>query len=149
SAGGRSASVGGGSTLSGMETAAVAFYEAYQAAWSSDDEVALGFLGKVYGGSVLYHGRQLTTAAILEQKRTFAAQWPKRRFVPRPGNGMHRCSTARVEWSVFGVVDWAIENDSGAQQGSAVVELIFNISGDVVTVTAESARTAHAETAAR
>lgn len=48
-----------------------------------------------------------------------------------------------------GTVDWMIENDSGSQQGTASVELIFNISGDTVTITAESARPVQAETATR
>jgi hypothetical protein len=146
---GRAGPPGAGSPLSRMETAAVAFYEAYQAAWSGEDDTALSFFGRVYGGSVLYHGRQLTNAALLQQKRSFAAQWPRRRFVPRPGTVVARCSQARIECTVSGTIDWMIENDSGSQQGTAAVELIFNISGDTVTITAESARSVQAETATR
>lgn len=67
-AAGRATPPGVGSTLSRMETAAVAFYDAFQTAWSAEDETALAFFGRVYGNSVLYHGRQLSLGLLLQQK---------------------------------------------------------------------------------
>lgn len=101
------------------------FLLAYHDAWSQPNANALRFMDKAYAEDVVFYGKTLSRTGIIDEKRTFAARWPKRAYVLRHSGLDIVCNK---ECSVSGIVDWFAQSpDRGRiSAGSAEFRVIWN-----------------------
>lgn len=89
-------------TSEAVETA-LGFFNQFNAAWSQPKQSAMSFLRNSYADSLTYYGKQLSAAAVLAEKETFADRWPSRIYAVRNGTAHASCSNT---CAIFGIVDW-------------------------------------------
>lgn len=109
----------------GAETWARAFTQLYQEAWSSPNSAALSFVDQVYGERVRYFGKNLSRAAIADDKESFANRWNYRSYSLREEELSITCGSARC--TIEGVNDYFTFGSEIDRTSSGIAQFSFDL----------------------
>lgn len=112
------------------------------------DSVSAPGLGMVaaaprfYGERVRFHGRTLSLAALMDEKRRFVARWPERRYEPQGGATRTACNAATATCIVQTTFDYRAENPAKGARAQGVSELVLTLdmSGPRPVIVSETSR---------
>ncbi|WP_407521711.1 hypothetical protein [Methylobacterium oryzisoli] len=115
---------------------------AYFASFSEPNGVVLGTTPRFYGDRVVFHGRPMSLAALLSEKRRFLARWPERRYRARPDSIRTACNAGLATCQVDSTVDFMAANpDRGVRsEGTVAVRLALSFAGGRPVIVSESSR---------
>lgn len=97
---------------------------------------------RFYGPTVRFHGRIMTLAALMAEKRRFAARWPVRRYEPQGGATHVACNATTATCLVRTTFDYRAENPARGARAQGVSELVLTVdlSGPRPIIVSESSR---------
>jgi hypothetical protein len=97
---------------------------------------------RFYGPTVRFHGRMMSLAALMAEKRRFAARWPVRRYESQGGATRVACSNASPTCIVRTTFDYRAENPARGARAQGVSELVLTVdlSGDRPIIVSETSR---------
>lgn len=104
-------------------------YSIYLAAWSDPNAQALRQLDRLYADSVTFYGKEISRAALMEEKRAFAERWPVRNYSARRSTFESSCGSDVC--AVSATIDWRA--DSPARGKSATGEAWYELTFDKAT----------------
>ncbi|MCJ2084348.1 hypothetical protein [Methylobacterium sp. J-090] len=112
------------------------------------DSVSAPGLGMVtaaprfYAERVRFHGRMLSLAALMDEKRRFVARWPERRYDPQSGATRTACNAATATCIVQTTFDYRAENPGKGARAQGVSELVLTLdmSGGRPVIVSETSR---------
>ena len=112
------------------------------------DSVSAPGLGMVtaaprfYAERVRFHGRVLSLAALMDEKRRFVARWPERRYEPQSGTTRTACNAATATCIVQTTFDYRAENPAKGARAQGVSELVLTLdmSGGRPVIVSETSR---------
>ncbi|GJD52603.1 hypothetical protein OPKNFCMD_5369 [Methylobacterium crusticola] len=117
----------------------------YLASISGTNNATLGAAPGFYGDRVVFHGRPMSVAALMTEKRRFVQRWPDRRYRPRPDSLRTACNAGLATCRVRATVDFvALSPARGARsQGTVDLELAVSFAGGRPVIVAETSRVVH------
>jgi len=97
---------------------------------------------RFYGATVRFHGRVMSLAALMAEKRRFAARWPVRRYEPQGGATHVACNAATATCIVRTTFDYRAENPARGARAQGVSELVLTVdlSGPRPIIVSETSR---------
>lgn len=97
---------------------------------------------RFYGERVRFHGRTMSTAALIAEKRRFVRRWPERRYAPQDGTMRTACTAASATCIVRTVMNFRAESPARGVLSQGLSELILTVSfsGERPVIVAESSR---------
>ncbi|KQP20205.1 hypothetical protein [Methylobacterium sp. Leaf100] len=97
---------------------------------------------RFYGERVRFHGRVVSLAALMAEKRHFAARWPVRRYEPQSGATRTACNAATATCIVRTTFDYRAENPARGTRAQGVSDLVLTIdlSGPRPVIVSETSR---------
>ncbi|MCJ2129504.1 hypothetical protein [Methylobacterium sp. E-045] len=97
---------------------------------------------RFYAESVRFHGRTLSLAALMAEKRRFVRRWPDRRYVVQDGSPRTACSVGTSSCIVRSTFDFRAANPRNGARSQGVAELTLEISfaGPRPVIVSESSR---------
>lgn len=97
---------------------------------------------RFYGETVRFHGRTLSLAALMAEKRSFAARWPVRTYQAQGGATHVACHAATATCIVRTTFDYRAENPARGARAQGVSELVLTVdlSGDRPVIVSETSR---------
>lgn len=116
---------------------ALLFLSAYYDAWSRGNAEAIEFMEKAYGDTVDFYGNATPKAAVVEEKRKFAARWPIRAYSVKHGSLRVICGPT---CSIEGTVDWFTKRDVSDRVSSGTAEFSFIWDQTSETILSESGK---------
>jgi hypothetical protein len=110
--------------------------------WSAPNALTLEVMPDFYGDRVAFHGRSMSTDAVMEEKRRFVRRWPVRSYTARIDTLRAACAPGAQTCTVKGLFDFtAISPERGRRsQGAADLELQVSFAGERPTIVAETSR---------
>jgi hypothetical protein len=110
--------------------------------WSSPNALTLEVMPRFYAERVDFHGRSMSTEAVVAEKRRFVRRWPVRSYTARIDTLRASCAPAAQTCTVKGRFDFtAISPERGRRsQGAADLELQVSFAGERPTILAETSR---------
>jgi hypothetical protein len=114
----------------------------YLASVSGPNGAALASAPGFYGERVVFHGRPMSVASLMSEKRRFLQRWPERRYRPRPDSLRTACNAGLATCRVQATVDFsAFSPDRGARsQGTVDLELAVSFAGGRPVIVSETSR---------
>ena len=101
--------------------------EAYLDSVSSPGDGMAAAAPRFYGSTVRFHGRTMSIAALVAEKRRFARRWPERRYEPQ-GEPRVSCNAATQSCLVRTVHDFTAASPGRGARSQGVGELILTVS---------------------
>ena len=97
---------------------------------------------RFYAERVQFHGRSLSLAALMAEKRRFVRRWPERRYEAQGGATQPACNAATATCIVRTTFDFRADNPARGARSQGVSELTLTISfaGPRPVIVAESSR---------
>lgn len=97
---------------------------------------------RFYAERVQFHGRTLSLAALIAEKRRFVRRWPERRYEAQGGATRTACNAATATCIVRTTFDFRADNPARGARSQGVSELSLTISfaGPRPLIVAESSR---------
>jgi hypothetical protein len=97
---------------------------------------------RFYAERVRFHGRTLSLAALIAEKRRFVRRWPERRYEAQGGATRTACNAASATCIVHTTFDFRANNPARGVRSQGVSELSLTISfaGERPLIVAESSR---------
>ncbi|GJD28925.1 hypothetical protein PMNALOAF_0157 [Methylobacterium adhaesivum] len=97
---------------------------------------------RFYGETVRFHGRTLSLAAVMAEKRRFADRWPVRHYEPQGGATHTACNAATATCVVRTTFDYRAENPARGTRAQGVSELVLTVdlSGSRPVIVSETSR---------
>ncbi|MCJ2043100.1 hypothetical protein MKK58_00840 [Methylobacterium sp. J-078] len=97
---------------------------------------------RFYAERVQFHGRSLSLAALMAEKRRFVRRWPERRYEAQGGATRTACNAATATCIVRTTFDFRADNPARGARSQGVSELTLTISfaGPRPVIVAESSR---------
>lgn len=97
---------------------------------------------RFYAERVRFHGRTLSLAALMAEKRRFVRRWPERRYAAQGGATHTACNAASATCIVRTTFDFRADNPARGARSQGVSELTLTISfaGPRPVIVAESSR---------
>ncbi|WP_336488651.1 hypothetical protein [Methylobacterium nigriterrae] len=108
--------------------AAQRFVDDYLDSVSAPGDVMVGSTPSLYAERVRFHGRTLSLAAIMAEKRRFVRRWPERRYAVQPGTTRTACNAALATCMVYAVFDFRAGNPATGARSQGVSELALELS---------------------
>lgn len=114
----------------------------YLASISGPNGTTLAAAPGFYGSQVVFHGRSMSVASLMAEKRRFVQRWPDRRYRPRPDSLRTACNAGLAVCQVRATVDFsAFSPDRGVRsQGTVDLELAVSLAGVRPVIIAETSR---------
>ncbi|TGD97132.1 hypothetical protein [Methylobacterium nonmethylotrophicum] len=114
----------------------------YMASISGANGAMLAEAPGFYGSQVVFHGRPMSVASLMSEKRRFVQRWPERRYRPRPDSLRTACNAGLAVCRVQAMVDFsAFSPDRGVRsQGTVDVELAVSFAGGRPVIVSENSR---------
>lgn len=114
----------------------------YLASISGSNAATLAAAPGFYGDRVVFHGRTMSVASLMSEKRRFVQRWPERRYRPRPDSLRTACNAGLAVCRVQATVDFsAFSPDRGVRsQGTVDLELAVSLVGARPVIVAETSR---------
>ena len=124
------------------EKAARDLAQAYLAAWSEPNAVALASAPSFYGPVVAFHGRIRTLRSVLAEKRFFAELWPHRVYRHLPKTTEVACEADGARCTVRASFDFLAVNPQQGRRslGIGEHELVVSFTGERPIIVAENSR---------
>jgi hypothetical protein len=135
----RSSSRSRGST---QEQDARVLAERYLELWSASNDRTLQATPAFYGSQVMFHGRPMSFAALLAEKRRFVQRWPDRKYRYQPGAMAIKCEPngrSCIVRSTF-KFDAANAKLGRRSRGVGTHELVVNLAGDRPVIVSENSQ---------
>lgn len=101
--------------------------EAYLDSVSSPGDEMVAAAPRFYGPQVRFHGRTMSLAALMAEKRRFARRWPERRYEPQ-GEPRVSCNAATQSCLVRTVHDFSAASPGRGARSQGVGELMLTVS---------------------
>ncbi len=122
----------------------------YLASISGSNGATLADAPGFYGNQVVFHGRTMSVASLMSEKRRFVQRWPERRYRPRPDSLRTACSAGLALCQVRATVDFsAFSPARGARsQGTVDLELAISLAGARPVIVSENSRVVRREAVA-
>ncbi|GJE25511.1 hypothetical protein [Methylobacterium organophilum] len=95
---------------------------------SSGNDTFVGAAPRFYAPQVRFHGRTMTLAAIMAEKRRFGRRWPERRYEPQERAMRTACHAASATCIVRVPVEFTASNPARGARSSGVAELTLTVS---------------------
>lgn len=97
---------------------------------------------RFYGERVLFHGRSMSTAALIAEKRRFVRRWPQRHYSPQEGGIRTTCNAASATCLVRTTLGFRAESPARNARSQGVSELVLTVSfaGGRPVIVSESSR---------
>ena len=114
----------------------------YLSVWSAPNHQTLQATPEFYGSKVRFHGRSMSLAALLAEKRRFVHRWPDRSYRYEPGAMDVRCDDAGescIVRSTFGF-DASNARLGRRSRGVGAHELVVSFADDRPVITSENSR---------
>ncbi|MGE7414273.1 hypothetical protein [Methylobacterium tarhaniae] len=117
---------------------------------SAPNGAALAAAPGFYGDRVVFHGRPMSVASLMSEKRRFVQRWPERRYRPRPDSLRTACNAGLATCRVQATVDFsAFSPDRGVRsQGTVDLELAVSFAGGRPVIVSETSRVVRREAVA-
>jgi hypothetical protein len=114
----------------------------YLSVWSASNYQTLQATPGFYGSEVRFHGRSMSTAALLAEKRRFVQRWPNRRYRYEPGAMGVRCNSAGTSCIVQSTFAFDASNAKLGRRsrGVGAHELVVNFAGNRPVIASENSR---------
>jgi hypothetical protein len=114
----------------------------YLATVSAPGDAMVATAPRFYAERVRFHGRTLSLAALIAEKRRFVRRWPERRYVPQGGSMHTACNAQTATCLVHTTFDFRAENPSRGARSQGVSELVLTVSfaGDRPIIVGEASR---------
>jgi hypothetical protein len=114
----------------------------YLSVWSASNYQTLRATPGFYGSEVRFHGRSMSTAALLAEKRRFVQRWPNRRYHYEPGAMGVRCNSAGTSCIVRSTFAFDASNAKLGRRsrGVGAHELVVNFAGNRPVIASENSR---------
>ena len=124
--------------------------EDYLDSVSAPNAQMLASAPRFYGERVQFHGRRLSTAALIEEKRRFVRRWPQRRYTLQKGGIHTACNAAAATCLVRTTLGFRAESPARNARSQGVSELILTVSfaGGRPVIVSESSRVLRRSSAA-
>ncbi|MCE4223167.1 hypothetical protein HCU64_05345 [Methylobacterium sp. C25] len=109
---------------------------------SARNDAMLASAPRFYGNHVRFHGRSMSLAALMADKRRFVQRWPERRYKPQSGAMRTTCSAASATCVVHTIFGFQAENPArGARsQGLSELTLAVSFAGEHPVIVSETSR---------
>ncbi|WP_238232301.1 hypothetical protein [Methylobacterium thuringiense] len=109
---------------------------------SAPNGAMLAAAPRFYGDRVRFHGRTMSIAALVAEKRRFVRRWPERRYAAQDGTLRTACNAASATCIVRTVIGFSAQNpERGARsQGLSELNLTISFAGDRPVIVSESSR---------
>lgn len=109
---------------------------------SGSGEAMVAATPRFYAERVQFHGRTLSLAALVADKRRFVRRWPERRYEAQGGATRTACNAATATCIVRTTFDFRADNPAHGARSQGVSELSLTISfaGPRPLIVAESSR---------
>lgn len=109
---------------------------------SAPNSETLAMAPRFYGERVQFHGRSMSTAALIAEKRRFVRRWPQRRYAPQEGGIRTACNAASATCLVRTTLGFRAENPARNARSQGVSELVLTVSfaGGRPVIVSESSR---------
>jgi hypothetical protein len=110
--------------------------------WSAPNALTLEVMPDFYGSKVVFHGREMSADALMQEKRRFVRRWPVRSYTARIDTLRASCEPSGEICTVRGLFDFtAISPERGRRsQGAADLELRVSLAGEHPTIVSETSR---------
>jgi hypothetical protein len=114
----------------------------YLSVWSASNDRTLQTTPDFYGSKVQFHGRSMSMAALLAEKRRFVQRWPNRRYRYEPGAMGVRCNSAGTSCIVRSTFAFDASNArlGRRSRGVGAHELVVNFAGNRPVIVSENSR---------
>jgi hypothetical protein len=114
----------------------------YLSVWSASNHQTLRATPGFYGSKVRFHGRSMSLAALLAEKRRFVHRWPDRTYRYEPGAMDVRCDSAGESCIVRSTFDFDASNArlGRRSRGVGAHELVVSFADDRPVITSENSR---------
>jgi hypothetical protein len=114
----------------------------YLRVWSASNAQTLQTTPNFYGSEVRFHGRLMSMAALLAEKRRFVQRWPDRRYRYEPGAMGVRCNSAGTSCVVRSTFAFDASNAKLGRRsrGVGAHELVVNFAGNRPVIVSENSR---------
>jgi hypothetical protein len=114
----------------------------YLRVWSASNYQTLQTTPNFYGSEVRFHGRLMSMAALLAEKRRFVQRWPDRRYRYEPGAMGVRCNSAGTSCIVRSTFAFDASNAKLGRRsrGVGAHELVVNFAGNRPVIVSENSR---------
>lgn len=128
--------------VSSREEAARNLAQNYLSVWSASNNQTLQATPGFYGSEVRFHGRSMSMAALLAEKRRFVQRWPNRRYRYEPGAMGVRCNSAGTSCIVRSTFAFDASNAKLGRRsrGVGAHELVVNFAGGRPVIVSENSR---------
>lgn len=109
---------------------------------SASGEAMVAAAPRFYAERVRFHGRILSLAALIAEKRRFVRRWPERRYEAQGGATRTACNATSATCIVHTTFDFRADNPARGVRSQGVSELTLTISfaGERPLIVAESSR---------
>ncbi|MCJ2034127.1 hypothetical protein [Methylobacterium sp. J-068] len=109
---------------------------------SSSGDAMVAAAPRFYAERVQFHGRTLSLAALMAEKRRFVRRWPERRYEVQGGATRTACNAPTATCIVRTTFDFRADNAARGARSQGVSELTLTISfaGPRPVIVAESSR---------
>jgi hypothetical protein len=120
--------------------AAQALAAEYLDTWSAPNGLALESTTAFYAPQVRFHGRVMSTRALLEEKRRFVRRWPERSYRPRLATMGTACAPHGRTCTVRSTFDFAAADPASGRrsEGIGILELMVSFAGERPVIAAEN-----------
>ncbi|NEU10758.1 hypothetical protein G3T14_01255 [Methylobacterium sp. BTF04] len=114
----------------------------YLATVSAPGDAMVATAPRFYAERVRFHGRTLSLAALIAEKRQFVRRWPERRYAPQSGSMHTACNAQTATCIVHTTFDFRAESPSRGARSQGVSELVLTVSfaGDRPLIVGEASR---------
>ncbi|KQP30753.1 hypothetical protein ASF49_12260 [Methylobacterium sp. Leaf104] len=122
--------------------AATRLTDRYLDSVSAPGDAMVAAAPRFYAERVRFHGRTLSLAALIAEKRRFVRRWPERRYEAQGGVTRTACNAASATCIVHTTFDFRADNPVRGVRSQGVSELTLTISfaGERPLIVAESSR---------
>lgn len=101
--------------------------DAYLDSVSSPGDGMAAAAPRFYAPQVRFHGRMMSLAALMAEKRRFARRWPERRYEPQ-GDPRVSCNAATATCLVRTIHEFTAESPGRGARSQGVGELVLTVS---------------------
>ena len=114
----------------------------YLRVWSSSNNQTLQATPNFYSSEIRFHGRLMSMAALLAEKRRFVQRWPDRRYRYEPGAMGVRCNSTGTSCIVRSTFAFDASNAKLGRRsrGVGAHELVVNFAGNRPVIVSENSR---------
>jgi hypothetical protein len=114
----------------------------YLRVWSLSNDQTIRTTPHFYGPEVRFHGRSMSMAALLAEKRRFVQRWPNRQYRYQPGAMGVSCNSAGTSCSVRSTFAFDASNAKLGRRsrGVGAHELVVNFAGNRPVIVSENSR---------